>query len=131
MYNAQTIQLQGNGLSPPSTVFYSPWFPRGGDYGIFTLEVAKMSDAASTFSLKVEFVHKNTSDPGDGGNPISAMDITIAGNASVWRAQKDVTTGFKELIRYKFTLATTTTPAATTTMWATYRMLAPVWYDKV
>lgn len=118
MFDAQTITLQGTGSANPSTVLYSPWFPRGGDYGIFTLEVAKMSDTSSTFSLKVEFFHKNTSDTGD-GSVIPSNDITIAGNASSFRASKDVTAGFKELVRYKFTLTTTTSPAATTSMWAT------------
>ncbi len=131
MFDAQTLQLQGTGSAGPSTVLYSPWFSRGGDYGIFTLEVIKMSDSSSAFTLKVELVHKNSSDTGDGGSPISGSDFSIAGNASTWRVSKDVTAGFKELVRYKFTLSTTGSPASTTTLWATFRMLAAVWYDKV
>jgi len=131
MYDAQMIQLQGTNSANPSTVLFSPWFPRGGDYGIFTLEVVKMSGTTSAFKLKVEFVHKNTSDPGDGGSPIASTDITIDGSEGATREQKDVTAGFKELVRYKYTLTTTDSPATTTTMWATFRMLAPVWYDKV
>ena len=131
MFDAQTIQLQGTGSANPSTVVYSPWFSRGGDYGIFTLEVIKMSGTTSAFKLKVEFVHKNTSDTGDGGNPIASTDITIDGSESPTREQKDVTAGFKELVRYKYTLTTTDSPATTTTMWAVFRMLSPVWYDKV
>jgi hypothetical protein len=35
--------------------------------------------------------------------------------------------GFKELVRYKFILSGGTSG----TSWATFRMLSPVWYDKV
>lgn len=125
MFDAQTIQMNGN----TSTVLYSPWFPRGGDYGLFTLEVAAMSSTSSTtLSLAVQLVQKNSDLPGDGANVGSAF--SRAGN--VWsgtpRLTSDITAGFEELVRYKFTLSDA---SGSGTSWATFRMLAPVWYDKV
>ena len=124
MFDAQTIQMQG----ATSTVLLSPWFPRGGDYGLFTLEVAKMSSTSSSQSLEVQLVHKNTSDAGEGSDVGSPL--TIAGDdwSGVPRLTADITAGFKELVRYKFTLAYS---GGSGTNWATFRMLAPAWYDKV
>lgn len=131
MFNAQTIHLQGTALANPSTVLLSPWFPRGGDYGIFTVEVEKMSDTTAGFSLKVELLHKNVVDTGN-GVLVANSAITVPGNVvSPSRSFKDIVAGFKELVRYQFTLTTTASPPATTSLWATFRMLSPVWYDRV
>lgn len=137
MFDAQTVTIQGTGSANPSTVVYSPWFPRGGDYGLFTVEAIKFSNTSDDhLKLKVDMVHKNSSDPGN-GTDISNSTFSVAGNAATMRVTMDMSTavsgftGFKELVRYKFTVTTTDSPATTVSLWATFRMLAPVWYDKV
>ena len=128
MFDAQTIQMQGT----TSTVVYSPWFPRGGDYGLFTLEVAVIG-GAGTPTLSVALFHKNTSETGDGSLATTlSFSLTSATRTSVdfsnGAGSSPTFGGFKELVRYKFTLSG---GSANITSWATYRMLAPVWYDKV
>ena len=137
MFDAQTIQMQGT----TSTDLYSPWFPRGGDYGLFTLEVAaiKSGDGNGTVTLKAVLFQKNASETGDGtvaaggaSGEISRTSAQGAGRPSVDYSNGLGTSptfgGFEELVRYKFTLSGSGTGG---TSWATFRMLAPVWYDKV
>lgn len=133
MFDSQTIQMVGT----TSTVLYSPWFPRGGDYGLFTLEVAAIQPGGgSGLKLTAVLLHKNASDPGDGsaavGGTAGNIERTSAGRTTI-DYTKDIGSspafgGFKELVRYQFTLSGSST---TGTSWATFRMLAPVWYDKV
>lgn len=122
MFDAQTIQAKDT----TPTVLLSPWFPRGGDYGLFTLEVAQMSSSSNTLSLSVQMVHKNTSDAGE-GDPVGSP-FAIDGSEWPGRLTADITAGFKELVRYEFTLELS---SGTAVNWATFRMLAPAWYDKV
>lgn len=125
MYDAQTLQVQDGG----TTVVYSPWFPRGGDYGLFTLEVAAIG-GSGTPKLAIALVQKNAETPGDGTAITSVtFERTAAGRTTVDFANGigSPGTGFLELVRYKFTLNGGTSG----TSWVTFRMLAPVWYDKV
>ena len=134
MFDSQTIQMQGT----TATDLYSPWFPRGGDYGLFTIEVAaiKSGDGNGTVTLKAVLVHKNTSETGNGdvaaGGANGEISRTSAGRTTVDYSNGLGTSptfgGFEELVRYKFTLSGSGTGG---TSWATFRMLAPVWYDKV
>lgn len=130
MYDAQTIQMQGD----TSTVVLSPWFPRGGDYGLFTLEAIKLSSSSANLQIQIEMVHKNAADTGDGGSAIANSAFAVAGDATTLRVTKDMSTavsgftGFKELVRYKITLLFS---GGSGTNWAIFRMLPPVWYDKV
>ena len=130
MFDSQTISVQGNGTSA-TTSFYSPWFSRGGDYGLFTLEVTKFSESTSTLSVAVDIAQKNSDDPGN-GTDMGLTGFSIAGDATgaSLRTTKDVTNGFKELVRYKFTISITSSTSGRT-YWAAFRMLSPVWYDKV
>ncbi len=137
MFDSQTIQIQGT----TSTVLFSPWFPRGGDYGIFTVEVTSMgftTGGGVELKLSVAMFTKNTSDPGDPANPaaggVALTDFarTTTGRTSVDFKYNYGTSpafpGFLELVRYRFTLSGTST---TNTSWATFRMLPPIWYDNV
>lgn len=128
MYDAQTIQMQGT----TATDIYSPWFPRGGDYGLFTLEVAAIG-GAGTPTLAVALYHKNASDTGNGDLATTlSFSRTATGRTTVdfsnGAGSSPTFGGFEELVRYKFTLSG---GSANITSWATFRMLAPVWYDKV
>lgn len=130
MFDSQTIQMQGT----TATTLYSPWFPRGGDFGLFTIEATSMGGTSLT--LTAVLVHKNASDPGDGA-PVDG-NITDLKRSAVGRETIDFYNGrvnsgtpfggFKELVRYKFTLSG---GATSTTSWATFRMLPTTWYDKV
>lgn len=129
MFDSQTIQMQDT----TSVSLYSPWFPRGGDYGLFTLEVTAIG-GGGTPTLTVEVYNKNSTDTGDGSLAAGNMSFsrTTVGRTTVDYANGQGSTpamaGFEELVRYKFTISG---GAANETTWATYRMLAPAWYDKV
>ena len=124
MFDAQTIQMQGT----TSTDLFSPWFSRGGDYGLFTLEVIKMSTTSADLILTVQMVQKNTSVTGNGTNVGSSFNRNGSHIASTPRITSDITAGFEELVRYKFTLSNA---SGSGTNWAVFRMLSPMWYDKV
>ena len=129
MFDSQTIQKYG---TSPDTVIYSPWFPRGGDYGLFTLEVAAVGGTSPL--LKVALVQKNSSIAGDGtaiGTGTVSFELGSAGRITVdFKAAIGGTSfaGFEELVRYRFTLSG---GATAVTSWVTFRMLGTTWYDKV
>jgi hypothetical protein len=124
MYDAQTITC----ADTTATNVYSPWFPRGGDYGLFTLEVSSMSSSSSTLSLTVQMIHKNSAEAGDGGSVGSSFSRTGSNYGATPRTTGTITAGFKELVRYKFTLALSSGSGQN---WAIFRMLPPIWYDAV
>lgn len=61
MFDSQTMQMQGS----TATELLSPWFPRGGDYGLFTLEVTAIG-GSGTPTLTVTMVQKDSDTAGDG-----------------------------------------------------------------
>lgn len=124
MFDAQSLCMQGS--SP--TAVYGPWFPRGGDYGLFTLDVAKMSSASSSLILTVALYHKNRDDTGDGTGIAGGMELNGSQIATNPRTTTNFTTGFKELVRYVYSLEHA---GGSGTNWATFRVLSPVWYDAV
>lgn len=125
MFDSQTIQMQGT----TPTELFGPWMSRGGDYGLFTLEVTSLGGSVT---LAVTMVHKNGSDPGNGSDITGVtFNRTTATRTTVDFANgvgSPAFGGFKELVRYKYTLSG---GAADKTSWATFRMLSPTWYDKV
>lgn len=111
------------------TTVYSPWFPRGGDFVVVTAELVAKS--GSTPSLKIELYHKDSSDTGDGDNVDSAgtpknITLTTVGRTSTDWAASGTISGFKELVRYKFTMS-----GSGGNDWSLYRLLPPQWYDTV
>jgi hypothetical protein len=126
MFDSQTIIATGTGAT---TTLYSPWFPRGGDHAIFGLEVQAWSQSDPDTKLKIEVYHKKREESGDGALAGSASDkIEIASNASEpWRSTRDWgSVGFYDLVRFKITFT-----ADSSTQWAIFRILAPIWYDSV
>lgn len=117
MFDAQLLQ--------PSTV-YSPWFARGGDNVICTLDLIQLGGSAS---IRVDLYSKSQEDTGDGspvdpsGSPVK-IEVNAAGRAQAEWSVDTVTSGFNlsELVRYKFTVSTS---------WVLFRMLPPVWFDSV
>jgi hypothetical protein len=126
MLASQTIPTQGD----QETILLSPWFPRGGDYGLFTLEVTAIG-GTGTPTLTVTMVVKDSDEAGEG---TEYTGLSIA-RTSVGRTTVDFANGagspafggFKQMVRYRFKLS----GGSTGTTWVTFRMLAAVWYDKV
>ena len=116
MFDAQLL-IEGS-------VVYSPWFARGGDNAIFTLDVVQYMLGTNN-SLTVEVLTKSSEDTGD-GDAISNVVITAtaAGRSSV-ECDSTVSNGINELVRYKFTVSGDSTGSVL------FRMLTPVWFDEV
>jgi hypothetical protein len=129
MYDAQTMLVQGNG----NTSFYGPWFPRGGNYGIFSLEVVALG-VDGTPNLRVTLMEKNASDAGNGqdvsGVTFERASVGIASTDYSFDVEASGFQGFEELIRYRYELVITG-GSGSATNWVTFRMLSPSWYDKV
>lgn len=119
MIDAQILQTMPDGTS---VSVYSPWFSRGGDRAIFTLEVVEGTLSSLLSTLTVQPFHKNSDEAGDGAQ-VSGLTISrdSLGNSSAEFGP------FKELVRYKFSIGGTSMDLR----WAAFRMLTPVWYDAV
>ncbi len=127
MFEAQLLNSPGGSL----VEVYSPWFPREGDLGRFTLEVVDIDNnhVNATMQLTVAAFTKNREDTGNGSNAIGATSIvrTTAGRStSEWVSTSS--TGFKELVRYKFTFQNAGEEGGG---WVLFRMLPPAWFDAV
>jgi hypothetical protein len=117
-------------LSGNSVILFSPWFTRQGDYGTFTLEVTAQGGTSPVLTVKL--FHKNSDDVGDGADVDSVTPTKITGNTvgrfpQTWPVMtaSSPTKGLKTMVRYQYTLS------GTGTCFATFRMLAPVWFDNV
>lgn len=117
-------------LSPVSgttdTTVFSPWFPRGGDKLLATLEVVAVSGA----TVKVELFTKNSEDPDDGdpadtgGSPVNITRSSAGRTTQEWSDEEASTIGIEELVRYKYTVS-----GSASSDWVLFRMLPPVWFD--
>ena len=107
---------------PAGTVILSPWFPRGADYMVATVEVAAC-DATSTV-LTVKVLTKEKDAFGD-GTPLTTPSFTQtnAGRTSVTFGGSTSAAGMKDLVRYSFEV--------TTGVWVLFRMLPPSWFDAI
>ena len=124
MFAAQTIYSIGSDI----TYLFSPWFPRGGDYGKFMVQVPVMSSDSSSLVLTIQLHHKNMKDAGNGtavGPYATILGSYLPGLHAFYF---DVTDGIKELARYKYSFAKV---GGSGTSWATFQMLSPVWYNKI
>ena len=105
-------------------VIYSPWFPRGGSNGIFSIEVIEMD--GSSPSVGVDILTKNSEDPGPGAT--TGITFSLSGSSegvSTASLESTVDNGMLELVRYKFTVS------GGKGDWCLFRMLPAVWYDEV
>ena len=104
------------------TDVYSPWFKRGGDDLRATLEVVAQSGGNA---LTVRVFTKKEEDTGDGTDADSSVTLSLSAvgrDTDEWIST--ASTGLKDMVRYKFSLAGSTG-------WALFRMLPPVWFDAV
>lgn len=123
MFQAQ--MLTANGTAGGSDV-YSPWFPRGGDNMIATVEIISMSGSSPT-GLTVEVWTKAKSDAGDGSGPLTntASTTSFGSTSTAGRYSATYAANLNELVRYKFK------PGTTDGKWVLFRMLPPSFFDTV
>lgn len=103
-------------INTGAQTFYTPWFPRGADNAVFTLE--KQQDTFSTV-MSVSVESKNREDEGSAPFADVATFTALAGN--FFEAS---CTGLKELVRFKMTFT-----ANAVGQGVVYRFLPPTWYD--
>jgi len=129
MIIGQTLVAQNES---PANVYFSPWFPRGGNMATFTCDVIAVSASADITSFAVEVETKNAEDGdndadsliGGGGHTITLT----AGTPTTFSAGQPLDSasqGFKQLVRFRYEL----TAKASTTAYIHFRMLNPERYS--
>lgn len=123
MFEAQLLIAKETAYS-----VFSPWFPRGGESVIATLDVVAVDGAANL--LTVELYSKNSEQSGDGQDAEASTsigsDATPGRKAATWDANDSSNPAdILELVRYKFTISDSAGK------WVLFRMLPPVWFDAV
>ena len=103
-------------LDTALNTYYTPWFPRGADNGVFSLELYQ-STLGTTFSVAV--LTKNRED--EGSAPGGSVGTFAAVSAPFYEVN---CTGLKELVRFQIS-----TRASATGQGAIFRFLPPTWYD--
>jgi hypothetical protein len=101
-----------------TTTLYSPWFPRGGDQGIFTYEVMVIIGGGA---FSVDVLDKNTEDTGNGSS--ASASFAQVGTTTFYKS--GVISNLEELVRFRFVLAAETNAAT-----VLFRMLAPTWFSR-
>lgn len=113
MYSAQYLMQKAE--------VYSDWFERKGDNLLFTADLVAQYQG----ELTVRVYHKDLDDTSNGtaaGSPI-VLSSAMRGSSRAL--------GLKELVRYKFVCVTTASSGQTDVDRVLFRMLSPVWFDKV
>lgn len=104
-------------LDTSGTVYYTPWFPKGADNGVFTME--KTIDNLATAPVSVTVYTKNAEDEGSAPGSAVGTFSTLSG------AFHEVNcTGLKDLVRFVLNFR-----ASAAGQGAVFRFLAPTWYD--
>ena len=107
-------------------VYFSPWFPRGGNAAIFQFD---MIVAYNMSSVTVDIETKNTEDDDKDASSLKTETISSPSSGTRTRIEAganlgaSATAGFKELVRYKYALAATSGRGG----FIHYRMLTPAW----
>lgn len=99
---------------------YSPWFPKGGDNMLATVEIIAVNGTTPTLTIEVFSKAKTTT--GDGSIVGSATGVTALGRTTLTQFS-----GLNELVRYRFDPGLT----AVAGNWILFRMLPPVFFDTV
>ena len=109
---------------------YSPWSPRSGDHGRFTVDVVSVGQSGGgAAEIAVRAWTKRADDTGEGADAdttVSIVRTTVGRTTQEWIST--TSTGFKDLVRYKFSISNTSDMG---TVWVLFRMLPPVWFDAV
>ena len=104
-------------LALKGLVAYSAWTRPDGDKGVFCVELISKS---STATLDVDVQHKNQADPDSSAATVASFTQITAAGVGI----KEVTAGFKELIRLKFTVGSSLDAADD---WAVFDVMATSW----
>lgn len=103
-------------LDAGTQTYFTPWFPKGADNGVFTLEKVQEIPSAA---LGVKVFTKNREDEG------SSPGTEVGTFGSLSGAFHEVAcTGLKELVRFKLTVT-----ASQAGQGVIFRFLPPTWYD--
>ena len=116
--------------STTGNVYYSPWFPRGGNKAVFSCELIASADTTNdidAFNIEVETKNAEDSDK-DAVTLGSANSITLGTDENITSFESgaglsSASQGFKELARFKYTV----TAKANGLAWVHFRMLHPSW----
>lgn len=105
-------------LNTSAQTYLTPWFPKGADNGVFTLE--KILDTLSGTAFQVRVFTKNREDEGSAPGTAKGT-FTVLGSSAFYEVN---CTGLLDLVRFeiKFT-------AASAGQGVNYRFLPPTWYD--
>lgn len=111
-------------LNTSAQVYYTPWFPKGADNGVFAMERILHTFAGAGGDGDGEFTvtvwHKNRED--EGSAPGSAVaTLTVLGSTAFYEAK---CTGLKELVRFRMEFQ-----AGSVGQGVIFRLLPPTWYD--
>jgi hypothetical protein len=101
------------------TTAYSPWFGRGGDVGEFTCEII---DTTANVNVAITIETKNSEDIDSAAVPPSSGATFSAISAGL---KKTSALGFKELVRFKYTISFDT--GGSIVDYVHLRMLYPQW----
>lgn len=103
-------------LNTSAQTYYTPWFPKSADNGVFTLE--KVLETIHG-GITVTVYTKNREDEG------SAPGTAVGTFASLSAAFHEVAcSGLKDLVRFKITFT-----ASAAGQGVIFRFLPPTWYD--
>jgi hypothetical protein len=105
-------------LSTSAKVYYTPWFPKGADNAVFTME--RLEHTFGTSALAVTVYHKNREDEGSAPGSAVATFTNLSGT-SFYEAS---CTGLKELVRFRLAFT-----ASAVGQGVILRFLAPTWYS--
>jgi hypothetical protein len=107
-------------LDTTAVTYFTPWFPKGGDNAVFTLE--KIQDTCVTTAFSAAVYHKNQEDEGSA----PGLPTTPVGTfATLTGAFQEVDcSGLKDLIRFAVTFR-----ASAAGQGVVFRFLQPTWYD--
>lgn len=113
--------LIGQSILAPTggATYFSPWFPRQGNACTVVIEVMLASGALTTFTCQVET--KNNEDADSGLSNVGSA-FAISTSTSTGSTTTAARSGFKELVRYKFTAT-----GSGATRWIHFRSNAPIW----
>ena len=117
MFDAQLLKVTSAG-----NYVLGPWMERGGDNGMFAIDVIAIS-LAGGFPIRISLDTKASEDAGNGtATGGLSLEVTATG-----RTPGTQTGGMKELVRYRYSFNI----KAGSEDWILFRMLQPSWYDTV
>lgn len=104
-------------LDTAANSYYTPWFPKGADNGVFMME--KLLDTISGTAVTVTVWTKNREDEGSAPGSLVGTFATLSG-----AFLEAICTGLKDLVRFRINFT-----AASTGQGVIFRFLGPTWYD--